>query len=188
MNKGIQDYLLVFNNALSNDICNKAITELEKNSWEQHTYHDPSVNDHTSVNGDRELDISNSNLEVTSIIMETVGSYLQKYIDELDFPWFNSLSGYTGIRFNRYKRNALMSEHCDHIYTMFDGERRGIPVLSILGILNDNYSGGELVFWKDTTIQTKAGDILIWPSNFMYPHKVQPVTQGQRYSFVSWAW
>lgn len=81
-----------------------------------------------------------------------------------------------------------MSEHCDHIYTMFDGERRGIPVLSVLGILNNNYSDGELVFWEDTVINTQAGDILIWPSNFMYPHKVNPVTNGMRYSFVSWAW
>jgi len=29
--------------------------------------------------------------------------------------------------------------------------------------------------------------MLIWPSNFMYPHLVKPVTKGIRYSVVSWA-
>jgi predicted 2-oxoglutarate/Fe(II)-dependent dioxygenase YbiX len=54
--------------------------------------------------------------------------------------------------------------------------------------LNDDYEGGELVFWESETIKLKAGSIMIFPSNFMYPHKVMPVTKGTRYSYVSWAW
>ncbi len=32
----------------------------------------------------------------------------------------------------------------------------------------------------------KTGDMIIFPSNFLYPHQVMPVTKGERYSIVSW--
>jgi predicted 2-oxoglutarate/Fe(II)-dependent dioxygenase YbiX len=71
---------------------------------------------------------------------------------------------------------------------MFDGTIKGIPVLSILGALNDDYEGGELVFWESEKINLKAGEVMIFPSNFMYPHRVDEVKSGTRYSFVSWVW
>ena len=80
-----------------------------------------------------------------------------------------------------------MALHADHIQSLFDGERKGIPILSILGVLNDNYKGGEFVL-IDKVIDFKGGDILIFPSNFMYPHKVEPVIEGTRYSYISWLW
>ena len=70
---------------------------------------------------------------------------------------------------------------------MFDGERKGIPILSVLGVLNDDYEGGEFVL-IDEKIDLSKGDIIIFPSNFMYPHKVEPVTKGTRYSYISWIW
>jgi len=75
-----------------------------------------------------------------------------------------------------------MAEHCDHIHTIFDGNDRGIPILTALAILNDEYEGGELVFWQDTVVETGTGDIFVWPSLFLYPHRVEPVTKGERYS------
>ena len=40
----------------------------------------------------------------------------------------------------------------------------------------------------DTVIDIPPGAVLIFPSNFMYPHKVEPVTKGTRYSYVSWVY
>ena len=34
----------------------------------------------------------------------------------------------------------------------------------------------------------KTGDVLIFPSNFMYPHRVTEVKRGIRYSAISWVW
>ena len=36
-------------------------------------------------------------------------------------------------------------------------------------------------------IKINKGDILIFPSNFMYPHAVKPITKGKRYSYAAWA-
>ena len=79
----------------------------------------------------------------------------------------------------------MMREHHDHIHSLFDGQHKGIPVLSFIGILNDNYKGGDFII-RNKKIKTKTGDIIIFPSSFMFPHKVTEVTKGIRYSFVSW--
>jgi hypothetical protein len=64
--------------------------------------------------------------------------------------------------------------------------------LSMIYFVNDDYEGGELHFklWKEDKImkiEKKSNRLIIWPSNFMYPHAVQPVTKGTRYSVVLWA-
>lgn len=64
--------------------------------------------------------------------------------------------------------------------------------LSCIYFVNDNFTGGELEFSylhskKINTIKPKKNKLIVWPSNFMYPHSVKPVTKGERYSVVSWA-
>tara|TARA_R100001509_G_C4873193_1_gene217493 strand:+ start:1025 stop:1570 length:546 start_codon:yes stop_codon:yes gene_type:complete len=63
--------------------------------------------------------------------------------------------------------------------------------LSIIINLNDNYEGGDLIFTDQKEKEIKRfkldkGSILFFPSNFMYPHSIQPITKGVRYSIVAW--
>jgi predicted 2-oxoglutarate/Fe(II)-dependent dioxygenase YbiX len=53
--------------------------------------------------------------------------------------------------------------------------------------LNEDYEGGEFLFSSKHEITFKAGDMLVFPSNFMYPHEVKEIRKGERYSFVAWA-
>ena len=122
------------------------------------------------------------------IIEEKIKLAINTYISELKFSWFHSYQAFNEIRFNKYSLKTKMAEHCDHIHSMFDGSRKGIPILSIIGLLNDNYKGGGFIMCEDKKIELKAGDIVIFPSNFLFPHKVEPVTKGTRYSFVSWVY
>jgi len=59
--------------------------------------------------------------------------------------------------------------------------------LSVVGILNQNYEGGDFKI-IDKYLKFKTGDVLIFPSNFMYPHEVTSITKGTRYSFVTWGY
>ena len=81
-----------------------------------------------------------------------------------------------------------MHWHADRVQEMFDGERKGIPTLSVVGLLNDDFEGGEFTMFEDYKIKLKTGDVLIFPSTFMYIHQVTPVVTGTRYSWVSWVW
>ena len=63
---------------------------------------------------------------------------------------------------------------------------------SCILFLNDDYEGGDLVFKfpgedNEYKIKTKRNSVVVWPSNFLYPHSVKPVTKGERYSVVAWA-
>jgi predicted 2-oxoglutarate/Fe(II)-dependent dioxygenase YbiX len=63
--------------------------------------------------------------------------------------------------------------------------------LSIIINLNNNYEGGDLIFTDQKEKEIKRlkleeGSIVFFPSNFMYPHKIEPITKGTRYSIVAW--
>ena len=187
MNRNIGDYVKVYN-LIDRHICNKTIEQLNvAPDWKQHEFYYPSTGNLKPSN-EQEFDITYFGIENHSILMKVVWDSLNQYIKDLNFPWYNFWNGYSKIKYHRYNKNTLMTEHCDHIHDMFDGTTRGIPVLSVVGILNDDYSGGEFIMFNDTKIELKQGDILIFPSNFLYPHKVMPITEGTRYSFVSWVW
>ena len=189
MDKNITSYVKVFSDCIPTNFCEETVKELEDSEFEQHSYYDVKTNNTKSY--DNEFSISFSNVKHKQFIMQRIWDSLHDYISELNkqnFVWFQSWSGFSEVRFNRYSTNTRMNIHCDHIQSLFEGDAKGVPILSILGCLNNNYTGGELVFWRDQVINLKAGDIMIFPSNFLYPHHVNLVNSGTRYSFVSWAW
>tara|TARA_R100000773_G_C4218710_1_gene117221 strand:- start:1679 stop:2224 length:546 start_codon:yes stop_codon:yes gene_type:complete len=84
----------------------------------------------------------------------------------------------------KYEPGGKYEVHTDH-YT--DAPRH----LSIILNLNDEYEGGDLIFTDQKNFEIKrlklgAGSIVFFPSNFMYPHGIQPITKGTRYSIVAW--
>lgn len=59
-------------------------------------------------------------------------------------------------------------------------------VVSLVAYPNDDYEGGELFFrLQNLSIKPKAGDLFVFPSNFMYPHRAMPVHSGTKYSIVT---
>ena len=40
----------------------------------------------------------------------------------------------------------------------------------------------------DTKIRLNKGEVVVFPSNFLYPHKLLEITEGVRYSFIVWVW
>ncbi len=195
MNKNIEHYFFHKENFLEESYCENSIDELNKlDIWEKHSYYEPHSDSTYALSGDKEPEILPPTPKIESIekindfIVGNLHSTILEYVESFEFDWFGSWKGYTSIRFNRYFPGQTMLEHCDHIHSMFDGERKGIPILSIVGILNDDYEGGEFIMFEDKKIDTKKGDLIIFPSNFLYPHEVTPVTKGVRYSYVSWAW
>lgn len=189
MNKDLTSYVRVLENWIEPSVCLQTINELQSADWRQHTFYNSKNNTQAAKSGSLELDVAYSSiLSTKSHIMQRLWDAFYDYITYLNFPWFSSWQGFTEVRFNKYQETRLMAEHCDHIHSMFEGERKGIPILSAVGVLNNNFKGGNFVMWEDTPIAMPGGSITIFPSCFLFPHRVEPVTEGTRYSFVSWAW
>ena len=188
MDKDIRTYLKIYSDWLTPEVCEETVAELEKveGQFQTHQFYDSTDGSYHSY--EHELSVTWSNVKHKDYIMKRIWVGLQRYMQDFQFSWYSSWNGYSEVRFNRYRPDTQMKLHCDHIHSMFDGQRKGIPSLTILGGLNNDYTGGELVFWEDTPITLKAGEIMIFPSNFLYPHRVDMVTKGTRYSYVSWTW
>jgi Rps23 Pro-64 3,4-dihydroxylase Tpa1-like proline 4-hydroxylase len=71
----------------------------------------------------------------------------------------------------------------DHI----DDNQKHHRRISTVYYLNDNYTGGEIIFPRfEITYKPVANEFLVFPSNYVYNHSVLPVVEGTRYSVVSW--
>ena len=187
-NTQLRDYAKVYSGFLSEDFCFSIVDSLEKVRWAKHAYSDSSGNNLATYEDD--LFISYEEVPLKKELDLNIWNILDKYVRhdmEHMSPWFKTWSGYSFSRFNKYDPNTLMRVHCDHIHTLFDGERKGIPILTVLGVFNEDYEGGEFLLCEEE-IRLKRGDVIVFPSNFLYPHEVKPVKSGVRYSFVSWAW
>ena len=203
MEENIKKYVFVKQNLLDNEFCQHVIEKLNQlNLWKKHnwTKYDPGqeqelVSTFPSGENEPEIIIPKEILEdasyknINDSILQKIVKVLQEYIDSLKYEWYNeTVHALMDLKFIKYSLNQTMKVHCDHIHDIFDGKIKGIPTLSIIGILNDDYEGGELIMFEDKKIDTKKGDLIIFPSNFLYPHEITPVTKGVRYSYVSWVW
>jgi predicted 2-oxoglutarate/Fe(II)-dependent dioxygenase YbiX len=189
LQRNLSDYIKVYHNYIDDDICKQTIDELNAAVWHEHTFDDYDNKTKIKLSGNQELSTSYDNVSTKDVLMKKIWEGLNQYIiKDFHFSWFDGWNGFTPLRFNQYKENKKMAEHCDHIIINEAGTRKGIPVLSIIGSLNDDYEGGEFIMFQDEEIKLKQGDLMIFPSVFLYPHRVEPVTKGVRNTFVSWAW
>ena len=91
----------------------------------------------------------------------------------------------TTIEALKYEVGGHYDFHVDHFAT-------NPRTMSMILLCNNDYEGGELGFANpDTTgellVPVKPNRLIIWPSNFLFPHGVKPITKGTRYSVVGWA-
>ena len=116
-------------------------------------------------------------------------NYIKKEIERLyvfykvKFPKMNS-DKINQIDLLKYSEGGKYEIHTDH----FTNAPRH---LSVIINLNDEYEGGDLVFTNQKDLEIKRlklnkGSIVFFPSNFMYPHSIEPITNGTRYSIVAW--
>jgi predicted 2-oxoglutarate/Fe(II)-dependent dioxygenase YbiX len=189
MDRDLSSYVVVLENWLDPEACKQTVKELSLASWQQHTFYNAIDGSYSTVSGSKELDISHANnMSTKGYITQRIWDAFKAYQGHFQFPWFGSWAGFSEVRFNKYEETRVMAEHCDHIHSMFDGERKGIPTMTFLAMLNDDYTGGEFVMWGDEVIPVSAGSAIIFPSCYLYPHRVDPVKSGTRYSCVSWAY
>ena len=116
-------------------------------------------------------------------------NYIKKEIERIyifytaKFPMMKS-TRINQIDLLKYSPGGKYDIHTDHFTT-------SIRALSIIINLNQDYEGGDLVFTDQKEKEIKRlklgkGSVVFFPSNFMYPHGIQPITKGIRYSIVAW--
>lgn len=185
---------IVTTNVLDKETCNLLIDQSKNWDWVRGTWFDYA---RSTENGSPTTEVTEANYTSTGgdqqfqlLMRDCVVKALKVYNDKVSL-FNNSVDIVNIMRMNRYEVGNDIKFHKDHIHSLFDGELKGIPVLSFVGVFNDDYEGGDFIFFKDEDeykIKLSSGDVVMFPSCFLYPHQVTPVTKGTRYSFVTWAW
>ena len=172
------------------NLCDYLVDVVEKNEWRPHTWYN-NVQGTFGSEETMELDVQNITVELQSLLtpfmIQAGAAYNAKYSFNCERTQ-QIMNKFSAIRFNRYSPGQIMRRHHDHIHSIFSGDEKGIPVLSFILNLNDDYEGADLVFWDDYIVPLGKGDIIMFPSLFLFPHMVTEATKGRRYSAVSWAW
>jgi len=184
----ILDYVTV-ENVIPKEFCESTMDHINKNQWQKHTWTSAGPNTKRYSEEKKELDVQSITRDMQSKIAPFMVQAATTYTEKFAFQGGKTsqfIHKFTPARFNRYEVGTVMRKHFDHIHSIFDGQLKGIPILSFVGALNDEYEGGKMLV-RDVEFSLKQGDIIIMPSCFMFPHEITEVTKGTRYSFVSWA-
>ena len=189
-NTELKDFIHVERGIIPADLCDYIIKDIETRTWEPHTWYNNKSDTYGSEEK-RELDVQGITPKLqqllTPSILQSGTAYNQKYAYQGCERTKSIMTKFSVIRFNRYTGGQIMRQHHDHIHSLFDGKEKGIPVLSFILNFNDDYEGSDLYFWKDYIVKLFKGDIVMFPSLFLFPHGVTEAIKGTRYSAVCWA-
>jgi len=181
----LSKFIKVHKNAIPENLCDKIIEEYFNDAdWEDALV--MSGRDTSSLNTDwrncKYINITSSgNNKKRKKIDDKVFEYVGKIITDLHYfhPHLNieTDSGYTLLR---YGEGQYYKEHIDAHATI-------MRKVSCSIILNDEYEGGEFGFFGGSEkYKLKKGSAITFPSNFLFPHQIFPVTKGVRYAIITW--
>ena len=183
--KSLDEYIFTLDSVVPEELCDRILEE----------YHDCIFWTPSSV-GNGNVDDQIRNCDIINITENIV---LQKNFDvrkKLDEDFYvcasTAINEYrklfpevaseidTGYNLLRYKEGQFYTQHTDS----FKSQQRSV---SCSFLLNDDYEGGEFAFFdREIIIRGGKGSIVMFPSNFMFPHEIMPVTSGTRYSIITW--
>jgi hypothetical protein len=116
--------------------------------------------------------------ELRNIYNDTLVN-LRHCVDDYQQRYNIGLNYMEAINYVRYGENQHFQVHTDHGFSY-------TCTMSSVMYLNDEYDGGELWFpYLDLEFKPEYGDIVLFPSTYIFAHAAKPVTSGVKYSAVT---
>lgn len=126
------------------------------------------------------FDMPELDRRMVGAVFEVLRTYTATFttLQEMNF----SDSGYQMQRYS--KGEGYYREHVDG-----DPRMCADRVLALVVYLNDVDEGGETYFpWQQISVRPKAGRVVVFPANWMYPHEAKVPISGDKYmisTFIS---
>ena len=182
--KNINEYIVVFEDIVPYDLCDALLQEYaNSNEWIDTNTKGGIRKDIRSamtilMSKDQVIFVNeNTRKNLDKEVYESAGLAIKKYNEKFNEAHIEEDSGYELLR---YETGQFYTQHTDS----FKAAPRAV---SCSFGLNDDYEGGEFAFFnREIKIKVPKGAAVMFPSNFMYPHEILPVTKGTRYSIVTW--
>jgi predicted 2-oxoglutarate/Fe(II)-dependent dioxygenase YbiX len=181
----LTSFIYIVKKALAHSVCDKIILEyVDDSDWSEWNY--KNKDNILSVNNCRVFNISSEhtiskNKVIRQSIDDTLYQCFSKSIKEYCTQFNCEISSDTGYNLLEYTNGGYFNTHID---TMNNLNNR---YLSCSLLLSDDFKGGDFSFFNDKyKVSLSKGDMIIFPSNFMYPHGITKITGNNRYSIITW--
>lgn len=93
-----------------------------------------------------------------------------------------NLEKYFGWVMLKYREGDFFNAHTD-------ASKEYPRQLSLVYYLNDDYEGGELYFpFIDLKVKPLAGELICFPSDYLFAHEASKVTSGVKYSLINFVY
>jgi len=181
----LEEYIFTLDNVVPEVLCDRILEEYrESNLWNATMVGDGTVDNrirNCDVIAISEVGILQQNFDIRKKLDEDFYVCASNAINEYRKIFSDVASEIdTGYDLLRYKEGQFYTQHTDS----FKHQQRSV---SCSFLLNDDYDGGEFAFFdREIIIKGSKGSIIMFPSNFMFPHEVMPVISGTRYSIITW--
>jgi hypothetical protein len=183
--KNINDYIVTFEGVITDTLCDAILNEFSNDDeWQKTVVGQGNIN--PEIRSAETIIMSYPHVieknpkvrtELDKYVFASAGFAIKKYNEKFPLAHIEEDSGYELLR---YKEGQFYTQHTDS----FKARPRAV---SCSFILNDDYEGGEFAFFdRELKYKPKKGSCIMFPSNFMYPHEIMPVTSGARYSIITW--
>jgi hypothetical protein len=188
MKQSLKDYILTIPNVLPADEYYEVLDYCEQtNDFQRQSVVPPNGLRPGKVNkygedtfhqrGER-FDIKLHDGRIHDLIRKSFIFGLNESLKQYDYlipKMYNLVSGYWLLK---YSEGDFLTMHTD-----FQAEAGSITMTYNI---NENYKGGELVFWDEYVLPNQKNTIHAFPSCFLYPHEIKPIQQGNRYAAITW--
>lgn len=172
----VLDFCLKIDNVIPDIICDELIRifeesdskgRLERDGYPNWTnlflqdYHDGGM-------------IQNKIDDQSQSILQAYQKYLGEYGKYFDSNYVRyegaNIKCYVGGTEDRYGYHADVSSMST-----------SLRYVAMIWYLNDDFGGGETVFYPDCVVKPKKGSVLVFPPFWMFPHCGKPVSEGKKY-------
>jgi predicted 2-oxoglutarate/Fe(II)-dependent dioxygenase YbiX len=182
--KNLKDYIIVVPDAVPSELCDAVLNEFDNcDGWIAAAIKN---GENFNVRNCQQIGVSFSgiiekNKETRQKIDQELFICAAKAIEEYRKKFlFCTIEQDSGYELLKYEIGNFYTTHTDS----FKDHPRAV---SCSFALNDDYEGGEFAFFDRAEVyKLKKGSCIMFPSNFMYPHEIMPVTSGTRYSIITW--
>lgn len=184
--KPISDFIMVKEEFVDPDFCDAILDEYANTEMWEKTYTGGGLDEEArrcQVISISDQNCMGENPEVRRDIDNKLYEIIKNVIEEYRqlHPEFDlEICEDTGYELLRYEVGDFYIEHSDS----FKEQPRALTVIIAM---NNNFEGGQIgMFQRELIHDLDVGDVLVFPSNFMYPHEILPVTKGTRFSMITW--
>ena len=165
----IEDFIKVYDNVMSHELCDQIIEEFENDDWEN-----------SKIVKDKSVNTEIRNCSTLAMYNQKVNNRNPEYRKRLDIKTFHcmctALQKYkdnfvtldvandTGYNILKYTEGQFFAQHTDSY------QNREVTCSLML---NDDYEGGEFAFFdQQIQFKLKKGQAIMFPSNFMRKHEI----------------